>query len=228
MQSDKQVFIIIPAYNEGKVLRHTIQPLLKTGYQIVIVDDGSMDGTHAHVSDLPIHYIRHPINMGQGAALQTGATYAIQENADYIIHFDADGQHSFAEIPTLLQPLIDGECDIVLGSRFLRKDDVKAIPFVRRGILKVAVLVNAAFTGMMLTDAHNGFRAMNRKAFSTIRLTENRMAHASQILTLIKKSKLRYKEVPVHIVYTEYSTGKGQTSFDAINIFIDLIINKIF
>jgi polyprenyl-phospho-N-acetylgalactosaminyl synthase len=222
------IFIVIPSYNEGKVLRHTILGLLGKKYTIVVIDDCSSDETFSFIKDLPIHYIKHPVNLGQGAALQTGMTYAIQQGADFVVHFDADGQHDFQEIPKLLQPLIDNECDIVLGSRFLKKEDRESIPSSRRRLLRVATLVNAAFSGLLLTDAHNGFRALSKKAFHNIVFTENRMAHATEILMLIKKHKLRYKEVPVHIVYTDYSKQKGQSSWNSIKIVVDLIINKLF
>ena len=221
-------FVVIPSYNEGKVLRQTILGLLGKNYTIVIIDDCSSDDTLSFIHDLPIHYIKHPVNLGQGAALQTGMTYAIQQGADFVVHFDADGQHDFQEIPKLLQPLLDNECDIVLGSRFLKKEDRDSIPSSRRRLLRVATFVNAAFSGLLLTDAHNGFRALSKKAFHSIEFTENRMAHATEILMLIQEHKLRYKEVPVHIVYTEYSKQKGQSSWNSIKIVIDLIINKIF
>lgn len=222
------IFIIIPSFNESKALRNTILPLLKTSMQVLVVDDCSTDDTFTNIADLPIHYIKHPINLGQGAALQTGADYALQNGAEYIIHFDADGQHNYKEIPLLLAPLIENNCDVVLGSRFLREEDINAIPVFRRFILKIAIWVNALFTGLLLTDAHNGFRALNRKAFKSIKLTENRMAHASEILMCIKKEKLSYVEIPVHIIYTDYSKQKGQSSYNSFNILLDLIINKLF
>jgi polyprenyl-phospho-N-acetylgalactosaminyl synthase len=222
------IFIIIPSYNEGAVIRHTISNLLGKNYKVVVIDDCSSDDTLSYINDLPIHYIKHPVNLGQGAALQTGMDYALQRGADYVIHFDADGQHNFEEIPKLLQPLINNECDIVLGSRFLKKEDIESIPASRRRLLRVATFINAAFSGLLLTDAHNGFRALSKKALKSINFTENRMAHATEILMLIKKHNLRYKEVPVHVVYTDYSKQKGQSSWAAFKIFIDLIINKLF
>ena len=228
MQTKMLIFVVIPSYNEGKVIRHTILDLLGRQYNVVVIDDCSTDDTLSFIQDLPIHYIRHPVNLGQGAALQTGMAYAILQNADFVIHFDADGQHDFEEIPKMLQPLLDNECDIVLGSRFLKKEDKESIPSSRRKLLRFATFVNAAFSGLLLTDAHNGFRALSRKAFHSIEFTENRMAHATEILMLIKKNKLRYKEIPVHVSYTEYSKQKGQSSWGAFKIVLDLIINKLF
>ncbi|QJW91713.1 glycosyltransferase family 2 protein [Spirosoma taeanense] len=221
------VFIVVPSYNEGKVVRNTLMPLLMAGYSVVLVDDCSTDQTKQAVADLGIHYLRHPINLGQGAALQTGMTYALQQGADYIVHFDADGQHNFRDIDSLLAPILAGEADVTTGTRFQRKEDIRAVPASRRVLLKAAVLVNGLLTGMWMTDAHNGFRAFSRSAAQAIRITENRMAHATEILSLIRQAHLRLTEVPVHITYSEYSWAKGQSSLNSFHILIDLILRKI-
>jgi glycosyltransferase involved in cell wall biosynthesis len=167
------------------------------------------------------------MNQGQGAALQTGIAFALERNAEYAVTFDADGQHNYLEIPSLLEPVIADRADIAMGTRFKRKEDTEQIPASRKIILRGAIMVNGLLTGLWLTDAHNGFRAMNRKALQSIRLRENRMAHASEILTQIKQARLRYEEIPVNIVYTDYSKLKGQSSSNSINILIDLILNKL-
>lgn len=223
----KKVFVIIPSYNEGQVIRNTVMPLIETGYNVVVIDDCSKDGTREALAGLPIHYLKHEVNLGQGAALQTGIEYARVKKADYLITFDADGQHNYLEIPSLLEPILVGRADVTMGTRFLRKEDVDQVPPSRRLILKGAILVNGLFTGMWLTDAHNGFRALNALAIGKIKMRENRMSHASEILTLIKHAGLRYEEVPVRIIYTDYSKMKGQSSMNSINILIDLILKKI-
>jgi glycosyltransferase involved in cell wall biosynthesis len=224
----KSVFVIVPSYNEGRVVANTVRPLMDAGYQVVVVDDCSSDDTRAVLESLPVSYIRHPINLGQGAALQTGMTFAYENGAEFAVHFDADGQHDAADIPKLLQPILDGRADITLGTRFQRAEDAAEVPPTRKVILRGAIIVNQALTGLKLTDAHNGFRAMNRLALSKIKMTENRMAHATEILSIIQKEKLRVEEVPVHIVYTEYSKEKGQSSGNALHILIDMILNKLF
>ncbi|MBP6731348.1 MAG: glycosyltransferase family 2 protein [Chitinophagales bacterium] len=228
MIDPKSVFILIPAFNEGKVIRKTIAPVLAQGYTIVLVDDCSSDNMFDAVKDLPIHYVRHSINLGQGAAIQTGIQYAYKNGAEYAVTFDADGQHNFEEIPKMLEPVIAGRTDITMGSRFMQGGIAEKIPGIRKLVIKTAIVVNGILTGLWLTDAHNGFRAMNRTALSKIKITQNRMAHATEILSLVKNAKLRYQEVPVHIVYTDYSLNKGQGNLNAINIVIDIIINKIF
>ena len=218
MTSEK-IFIIIPSFNEAKVIRTTVSPLIAKGYTVVLIDDCSSDNTRNALKNLPIHYLRHEINLGQGAALQTGIEYALEQDAEYAVTFDADGQHNFEDIPELLEPILSNRADITMGTRFKRKEDIEQIPFLRKLILKIAILVNIIYTGMRLTDAHNGFRAMNKNALSKIKLLENRMAHASEILALIKQNKLRYEEIPVKVIYTQYSKMKGQSSMNSINIF---------
>ena len=223
----EQVFVVIPAYNEGKVIRQTIRSL-GDGYHIVLVDDASTDDTATVVRDLPIYYLCHDINLGQGAALQTGMDFARQQGADIVVHFDADGQHNPTDIGQFIETLRSQQMDIVLGSRFLRQDDLRAIPRLRRVLLRVARIINGLLTGLWLSDAHNGFRVMNRRALNAIQLKENRMAHATEILMQIRRQRLHYVEMPTHIVYTDYSQVKGQRWPGAIDILIDVFINKYF
>ena len=222
-----QTFVVIPSYNEGKAIRQTIMSL-RGQYEVVLVDDCSSDGTLEAVQDLPVHYLRHEINLGQGAALQTGMEYAYRQGATVVVHFDADGQHNADDIPRFIDALDKQQVDIVLGSRFLRDDDVKAIPPARQVLLRVARIVNGLVTGLWLTDAHNGFRVMNRTALSAIHLRENRMAHATEILIQIRRTNLRYAELATHIIYTDYSQAKGQRWQGAFNILFDVFVNKYF
>lgn len=220
------IFIIIPVYNEATVIAQTLHQVLQTGYTVVVVDDGSTDATSEVVRNFSVHYILHPVNIGQGAALQTGMDFARLQNAEAVVHFDADGQHRVSDIDALLKPVLNGDCDVALGSRFFHKTDTK-IPFSKKIFLQIARYVNWLFTGILLTDAHNGLRAVNRKALDVIYFSENRMAHASEMLSIIKQKKLSYREVPVTIEYTEYSMHKGQSLWNSINIIFDLLFKKI-
>ena len=99
---------------------------------------------------------------------------------------------------------------------------------VKQSVLKIARLINFLFTGLYLTDAHNGLRAMNRKAAQEIYIKENGMAHATEILLLIHQHGLKYKEIPARVIYTQYSKNKGQSVFNSIRIFFDLVLHKLF
>ena len=226
-----RVFLVIPSYNEGRVLASTIRGLLPHGYSIVVVDDGSSDGTPAILApilkDLPVHYLRHPVNLGQGAALQTGMDYALAQGAEYIVHFDADGQHPAEGIPSLLDPICRGECDVAVGSRFLDPESVKLIPRRRRILLRGAVVISGILTNLWLSDAHNGFRALSHAAAKKIRLHENGFAHATEFLDEVRRAKLRLREVPVAIRYTNYSQAKGQPASNSVNILIDVLLRKV-
>jgi glycosyltransferase involved in cell wall biosynthesis len=225
---DQQPYIIIPVFNHDAQLAAVINGLQERGYaNIIVVNDGSVTDIWSIVSSKNIIYLEHCINLGQGAALQTGFTYALARGADIAVSFDADGQHDPDDIPQLLAPIINGKADIVCGSRFINSGGA-SIPLSRRVIIRAARIINYLFTGIMLTDAHNGLRAMNEKTIKTIRLSENRMAHATEILFEIKKHGLRIKEVPVNIQYTNYSMQYGQSSWNSIKIFFDILFYKLF
>lgn len=216
--------VVIPAYNEGGVIGDVLRSLESLPYRVVVVDDGSSDGTVAEVSQHPVTLLRHACNLGQGAALQTGIEYALQSpHTKYVVTFDSDGQHDPGDIARILAPLRVSTYDVALGSRFLRSEDVAHVPLTRRITLKLALWLSRATTGLVLTDTHNGLRGFTAAAASRVKITQNRMAHASEILALIAQHRLRYCEVPVHIVYTEYSRAKGQSFLSGVNILWDLV-----
>lgn len=221
-----EVFVIIPAYNEQDVITRVIRQLVPFRYKLVVVDDGSAAELDEMLQPFPVYLLRHRVNLGQGAALQTGIEYALSKQAAYIVTFDADGQHLPSDIVKLLVPLAANKADITLGTRFTGGSS--NISAGRKWVLKTARFVNYFFTGLLLSDAHNGLRAMTRAAASTIRIRQNGMAHATEILSEIRKKKLRYTEVPVSIRYTDYSRNKGQTVWGSFRIFFDILLNKIF
>ena len=223
----KNVFVILPAFNEDAVIRKVVVDLLPFKYELIVVDDGSIINQKFFLNDLNVTVLRHKVNLGQGAAIQTGLDYSLLMGAKYIVTFDADGQHNAKEIERLLAPLILNKADIVLGSRFLTEASHN-MPLARMILIQMARFINYMFTGLLLTDAHNGIRAMTDKAARSIRINENRMAHASEILIHVKRSRLRYIEVPVSILYDEYSLKKGQSGWQAVRILLDLIQAKIF
>ena len=222
------IFVIIPFYNENTVIREVIERLLPYNYKIILVDDGSTKSPVDILSDInPLHYLRHKVNLGQGASIQTGIDFALQKGAKWLVTFDADGHHLASDIESLLLPLQNNEADICIASRFLEKGKHNATKG-RKITLKVGRWVNYFFTGLFLSDAHNGLRAMNRLAAEKINLKENRMAHATEFLLAIKKNKLRYKEVSASVLYSDYSREKGQSVFSSIRIFFDLVLHKLF
>ena len=182
----RSIYVIVPAYNEASALRQTVAPLVDAGYSVVVIDDGSSDHPLDALHGLPVTGLRHAVNLGQGAALQTGMDYALRQGAEIVVHFDADGQHPPEGIPALVEPILCGRADVVLGSRFLRPGDTVQIPAVRRMVLRTGTVVSGIFTGLWLSDTHNGFRALSRKALQEIQLRENGFAHATEILAQIR------------------------------------------
>ena len=224
---NKNTFIVIAAYNEDAVIRDVVTELVNENYHVVVVDDGSANLQKNALSNLPITVLRHAVNLGQGAALRTGIKYAVAAGAEYLVTFDADGQHAAADIRQLLTPLQTNEADITLGSRFLTGSSHN-MPLRKKIILYSARYINFIFTGLFLSDAHNGLRAMNRKAATSIQIYSNGMAHATEILYYIKKAGIKYLEIPVNVRYTKYSIKKGQPLTNSIKIFFDLLAFKIF
>jgi glycosyltransferase involved in cell wall biosynthesis len=221
------IYIVIPVYNENEaVVLRVLKDLEPLGHFLVVIDDGSDKAIKiGGVKNLIV--LRHRINLGQGAALQTGFDYALKKNADFVVTFDADGQHLPEDITSLIEPVEKGRADVVLGSRFLSPFPNK-VPWNRKLLLQVARYINYLFTGVLLSDAHNGLRVFNRKALQKIRITENRMAHATEIISGIRKEKLRYVEIPVQVKYSSYSRKKGQSSWSGIRIVFDLVLHKMF
>lgn len=204
-----KIVAIVPAYNEPQErLSSFLKQLANFVDYIVVVDDGSENNLRLTSNGLQpkAKILRHQINRGQGAALQTGTDYAIKHGADIILHIDGDGQHSPRNIPNLINPIKQVKADIVFGSKFLDKSN--KIPLTKRYIIiPIARIINYIFTGLRLTDVHNGLRAFRSDIATKLYLSQDRMAHASEYPYLVKKHKLRYLEVPVKVVYNEYGQG---------------------
>lgn len=220
-----RVWVVIAAYNEAGVIGRVVNEVKRHGYTVVVVDDGSSDRT-AEASAAAHVLIRHPVNLGQGAALQTGINFALDSGADVIVTFDADGQHRAADIEKLVQAMRIADVDFALGSRFLGCSD--GMPVSRRLLLKAGTLFTQLTTGLRVSDTHNGLRAMTHRGAAVVRLRQNRMAHASEILGQIAASRLGYIEVPVTIEYSAYSLAKGQTISDALMILLDLFARRLY
>jgi glycosyltransferase involved in cell wall biosynthesis len=222
---DNSVWLIVPAYNEAAVIGRVVADLLWRRYSVVVVDDGSTDDTGRNAAAAGATVVTHPINLGQGAALQTGIQFALRQGAETIVTFDADGQHRSADIGGLIEALRANDADFALGSRFL--GGTVAMPASRRLLLVAATWFTRLTTGMTISDTHNGLRAMTRRGASRIALRQNRMAHASELLDQIARSRLRYVEVPVTIEYSRYSLAKGQRLADSLRILVDLSAQRL-
>jgi len=218
-----EILVIIPAKDEQEKIVEVVREIIQVGWPVLVVDDGSIDDTASRAKAAGAAVVRHPLNRGQGAALKTGIDYALANDFDQVVFFDADGQMMATEIAKVVLPLAEGY-EVVLGSRFLGQ--AKAIPWLKLLTLKMALGFTRLNTGLKLSDTHNGFQAWQVSVLKKINLTQDRQAYASQLLQEISRHKLKYKEVPVTIVYTDYSKRKGQSVFNAFNILWDLIIKR--
>ncbi len=221
------VWLVVPLYNEAEVIGDVVGGARSTFPNVVCVDDGSRDDSAALAQAAGAVVVRHPVNLGQGAALQTGFEYALRDpQMRYVVTFDADGQHQVADVETMVERLRQGDVDVVFGSRFL--DDRSEAGTLKRLVLRLAVAWTNLTTKTRLTDAHNGLRALGRPVVERLDITQNRMAHASEIVAKIGAMRIdghpvRYTEEPVHILYTDYAKAKGQSLWNAVNILAELI-----
>jgi polyprenyl-phospho-N-acetylgalactosaminyl synthase len=219
---EADTWVVVPALDEAPVIGACVRALRERFANVVVVDDGSRDGTGARAAEAGAVVVRHPLNLGQGAALQTGIEYALGRGAACIATFDADGQHRVEDLERMLEVLRAEGLDIVLGSRFLGA--ATGMPAGRRPLLKAGALFTRLTTGVRLTDAHNGLRVMTAATARRIRIRQDRMAHASELIAQIGQLGLRVKEVPVTITYSDYSIAKGQKMSHSFRILADLLV----
>ena len=220
---DDRTWVVIPLYNEADVIADVIGGLLPEFSNVICIDDGSTDGSAAIAARAGARLVQHPVNLGQGAALQTGIEFALMHpECDYLVTFDADGQHRVEDALAMLDAARDQDAAVVFGSRFL--DDRTRPGWMKKVVLKTAVWVTNMTTGMRLTDAHNGLRVIRRDAAQKIQLKQDRMAHATEIVLEIGRTRLPWIEYPVELLYTDYSKSKGQSVLNSVNILVDLVV----
>lgn len=222
---------IIPAYNEWEVLEKTISRVLEAGFSnIVVVNDGSRDNSRSILDSFwdKIIVLHHYKNRGQWAALETGFEYVRRFWWDigYVVTYDSDGQHDIADIQKFRENASD-EIDILLGSRFLSESKTN-VSLKKKIVLKLWIIFTFFLSQIKLSDTHNGYRYIKKSALQDIVITIDGMWHASEIIDNIAQKKLRYKEVPVHIKYTEYSLAKGQKISNGMNVLTRFIWSKFF
>jgi glycosyltransferase involved in cell wall biosynthesis len=216
-------WVVVAAYREAGAIGAVVRGLREHGWRVVVVDDGSGDATAAEALAAGATVLHHAVNLGQGAALRTGFALALADpTTRQVVTFDADGQHPPEAVAQLVAPLQRGEVDVTLGSRFLDPAAAAGVPPLRRHLLHVATWLARQTTGLPLTDTHNGLRGFTREALAQMSLSQDRMAHASEILSQVARRGLRVREVPVVIRYSAYSVAKGQRLIDAVTILWDL------
>lgn len=220
---EPDTWIVMPLYNEATVVEKVIHDLAVHFDHILCIDDGSTDGSVEIASAAGARVLRHPVNLGQGAALQTGFAYATEQpGARYIVTFDSDGQHRIEDALGMLKAAREGDLAIVFGSRFL--DDRTQPGWMKKVVLKTAVAVTNRTTGLRLTDAHNGLRVIRVDAARQLDLKQDGMAHATEIVLQLGRTRLPWTEYPVELLYTDYSKSKGQSILNSVNILVDLLV----
>lgn len=218
----EDAWLVVPLYNEGAVVGDVIEEALPSFPHIVCVDDGSTDDSAERAHEAGATVVRHAVNLGQGAALQTGIAFAREQpGARYVVTFDADGQHQVEDAVSMVELARREDLAIVFGSRFL--DDRTKPGLLKRLVLRAAVTFTNLSTGLRLTDAHNGLRVIRMDAARLLELTQDRMAHASEIVLQLGRTGLPWREHPVHVLYTDYSKSKGQSLWNSVNILVDLV-----
>lgn len=216
-------WVVVPLYNEATVVGRVVAELSGHFDHIVCVDDKSTDDSAAAARAAGARVLQHPVNLGQGAALQTGFSYVSgQPSARFVITFDADGQHRIEDALAMLRLAREENLAVVFGSRFL---DTRTQPgWLKKIVLKAAVVVTNRTTGLRLTDAHNGLRVIRLDAVRRLDLKQDRMAHATEIVLQLGRTELPWKEYPVRVLYTDYSRSKGQSILNSVNILVDLLV----
>jgi glycosyltransferase involved in cell wall biosynthesis len=216
----RDVWIVVPAFNEAGVIGDVITDLRSVFSHVVCVDDGSDDGTGDFARRAGAHLVRHPVNLGQGAAIQTGVEYARrQPGAQVFATFDADGQHRVKDLVTMIDRLGAGDVDVVIGTRF--GPGVSRPPLLKRVVLQTATKLSPRGRSLGLTDTNNGLRVFNKTVADALDITMSGMSHATEFIMLIAENRWRVAEEPVEVLYTEYSQSKGQPLLNGVNIIFD-------
>jgi polyprenyl-phospho-N-acetylgalactosaminyl synthase len=218
------VWVVVPMYNEVTSIASVISELRTVFPHVVCVDDGSADGSAAVARRAGATVVTHAVNLGQGAALQTGFDFVARQEARWVVTFDADGQHLLEDAVRMVEVAAAEDLDVVLASRFLGTAN---IPPVRRLVLRAAVVYTRWSSKLELTDSHNGLRVLNTRVLDRLKLRQPRMAHASELLELVGRHRLAYREVPVTIRYTDYSRAKSQSNLNSVNILFDLALARL-
>jgi polyprenyl-phospho-N-acetylgalactosaminyl synthase len=220
MLETRNVWVVVPAFNEAGVIGEVITDLRAVFANVVCVDDGSGDDTGTIALRAGAYLVRHPVNLGQGAAIQTGVEYARrQPGAQVFATFDGDGQHRVKDLVTMIDRLNAGDVDVVIGTRF--GPGVTRPPLLKRVVLQTAARLSRRGRRLGLTDTNNGLRVFNKTVADGLDITLSGMSHAGEFIMLIAENRWRVAEEPVEVLYTEYSKSKGQPLLNGVNIIFD-------
>ena len=224
-----RLLIVIPAFNESKLIEQVVKTLPKKlvgidNIDVILIDDGSTDDTARIASKYKIYIARHLINRGAGAATKTGISFARTKNYDLLVTFDADGQHSPDDIPKIIEPVINGQADLVIGSRLKKNQEMPADRLILNWLANLTTLI---FFGVFSTDSQSGLKAFSKKAIELINIKSDKMEFSSEILLEAKRHHLKILEVPAKAIYTNYSLEKGQKNTNAIPVFIRMLTNLL-
>jgi len=220
MNNTKKILVVIPAYNEeasiGSVIDEVRENLPEA--EIAVVNDGSLDATSSMARSKGATVLELPYNLGIGGAVQTGCRYAVQEGYEFVVRLDGDGQHSPGEIAKILRPLLEGEADIVIGSRFLSQEGYKSTLVRRVGIKFFSLLIFLICRGK-IKDPTSGFNGMNRKGIAFISSKYSSDYPEVEALIVARRRGLRIKEVPVLMNKRE----QGKSSINYVEAFYYMI-----
>ncbi|ACX72098.1 glycosyl transferase family 2 [Methanocaldococcus vulcanius M7] len=227
----EDIFIVIPAFNEEKMIGETLKNLKREGYKnIIVVDDGSSDRTYEIAKKENVIVCRHILNRGLGGALGTGIKCALIYNPKVIVTFDADGQHHPRDVEKVAKPIIEQNFDFVIGSRMMDKKELKNMPLVKRVGNFGLNLITYLMGGYFVTDSQSGLRAFSYESAKKVinALKSDRYEVSSEFIIIAKKHQLKLKEVPIKTIYTEYSMSRGTNVITGFKILFKLITQKIF
>ncbi|MGH3542233.1 MAG: glycosyltransferase family 2 protein [Mycobacterium sp.] len=221
----RNVWIVVPAFNEAGVIGDVIADLRSVFEHVVCVDDGSGDDTGEIALRAGAHLVRHPVNLGQGAAIQTGIEYARrQPDAQVFATFDGDGQHRVKDVVAMIDRLAADDVDVVIGTRF--GPGVGRPPLLKHVVLRTAAWLSPRGRRLGLTDTNNGLRAFNKTVADGLDITMSGMSHATEFIMLVAENRWRVAEEPVEVLYTEYSKSKGQPLLNGVNIIFDGLLRR--
>ena len=227
MIQPSQLYILLPAFNEAPRIQDVIRGLISAGFSnIIVIDDGSSDNTEELARQMDILVVRHFINRGAGAAIQTGIELARQKEWSMIALMDADGQHNPEDIKQLVHTMNQSNCDLVIGSRFQnKKSDMPKTRILFNGI---ANLMTNLFCENHYSDSQSGLRLLNRKAIESLDLQIDGFGFCSEMLIKAERAGLKIKETPIQVQYTQYSINKGQDFHMGITTAFNFLWNTIF